>query len=233
MEANIVEIFYGIQGEGLLLGIPQLFVRFARCNLRCRYCDTEEARDVVDICKVEMMDEVKNPISISQLVKIIRGFTSPYHSINLTGGEPLLQADFISQFLKTLRAKMVYLETNGTLIDGLEKVVDLVDMISMDIKLPSTSGEGGLWDIHRGFLTLASRKQVFVKVVVESCVDLGELAITISIIKEIDPSIPLIIQPQTHNPPSHEELLRYYSIATSSLRDVRIIPQLHRLIGWR
>ena len=46
LEAPIVEIFSSIQGEGLLVGRRQIFVRFAGCNLDCNYCDTEDSKSV-------------------------------------------------------------------------------------------------------------------------------------------------------------------------------------------
>ncbi|MEM4195978.1 MAG: 7-carboxy-7-deazaguanine synthase QueE, partial [Methanothermobacter sp.] len=45
MKAPIMEVFSSIQGEGLLLGKRQIFIRFAGCNLNCSYCDTPESRD--------------------------------------------------------------------------------------------------------------------------------------------------------------------------------------------
>ena len=44
MKAPIIEVFSSIQGEGLLIGRRQIFVRFAGCNLNCNYCDTPESR---------------------------------------------------------------------------------------------------------------------------------------------------------------------------------------------
>lgn len=236
LEANIVHIFYGIQGEGIYLGIPQLFIRFARCNLRCMYCDTKEALSVPNVCRVEIDGVergIKNPISVHKLREIINGFTFSYHSICLTGGEPLLQVDFLYAFLKTLDHQRIYLETNGTIPLGLKKIVDFVDIVAMDLKLPSISGCEDLWESHKDFMRLAVHKELFVKMVVERGMDIDEVTMGISLIKGIDPSIPLVIQPQTNNPPSQEELLAYYRLGISSLVDVRIIPQVHRLSGWR
>jgi organic radical activating enzyme len=233
--ADLVEVFYGIQGEGIFVGVPQLFIRFARCNLNCRYCDTKEALKVPKTCKVEMRGELKNPVSISQLLGVIEGFSSPYHSISITGGEPLLQADFILLFLKALKApsQSIYLETNGTVPGGLRKVIDHVGIIAMDMKLPSVSGEDRLWGLHREFLSLASHKEVFVKLVVTKGTDLDEVGKALSIIKEIDSSIPLVIQPAIDESPSLQELFTYYKIGVSLLKDVRVIPQVHRLSGWK
>ncbi|MDX9694125.1 MAG: 7-carboxy-7-deazaguanine synthase QueE, partial [Methanothermobacter sp.] len=45
MRAPIMEVFSSIQGEGLLVGCRQIFIRFAGCNLNCKYCDTPESRN--------------------------------------------------------------------------------------------------------------------------------------------------------------------------------------------
>ena len=45
MPAHLVEVFSSFQGEGLYVGQRQLFIRFAGCNLRCRFCDTEAAQE--------------------------------------------------------------------------------------------------------------------------------------------------------------------------------------------
>ena len=53
MTAPIVELFSSLQGEGLLVGERQVFVRFAGCNLECAYCDTPAARSAPPTCRVE------------------------------------------------------------------------------------------------------------------------------------------------------------------------------------
>ncbi|MCM8763078.1 MAG: 7-carboxy-7-deazaguanine synthase QueE, partial [Candidatus Omnitrophica bacterium] len=78
MQAKIAEIFKSIQGEGIYQGREQVFVRFYGCNLKCQFCDTplthyEELRP----------EELLNRINI---------FGVDYHSLSLTGGEPLLQS---------------------------------------------------------------------------------------------------------------------------------------------
>ncbi|MEI6521381.1 MAG: 7-carboxy-7-deazaguanine synthase QueE, partial [bacterium] len=99
MAAYYQEIFSGIQGEGILVGTRQIFVRFHGCNLDCIYCDTAASKDdKPDYCEIETeagkrsILQLQNPLTseiiisaILQLNKNIR-----HHSLAFTGGEPLL-----------------------------------------------------------------------------------------------------------------------------------------------
>ena len=85
VRAQIAEIFKSIQGEGIYAGRKQVFIRFYGCNLGCRYCDTQP------LTFTEMdLEEVLSTISVFK----------NYHSISLTGGEPLQQIDFLQVLLK-------------------------------------------------------------------------------------------------------------------------------------
>ena len=135
MKTHINEVFSSIQGEGILIGRRQVFVRFSGCNLDCNYCDTSKSRDPLygDLISTE---ELLN--SINRLI------TPDFHSISFTGGEPLLHADFIKKFLEEYEFKSL-LETNGSLPDELRKITELLDYVSIDIKLPE-HGASKNWD---------------------------------------------------------------------------------------
>ena len=125
MKAPIIEIFSSFQGEGLLIGERQIFVRFAGCNLNCNYCDTNDS-------KSEKSGVVMTPDEVvSEIEKLI---TPDCKSISFTGGEPSLYPDFISQVGKNFNLKIM-LETNGTLPDNIDSIEGL-DIVSLDIKLP-------------------------------------------------------------------------------------------------
>ena len=112
-KAKIKEIFMSTQGEGPFVGYKQLFIRFCNCNLKCNYCDTDfESESSVEYSAYEL----------EKYIKFLKGFES-VHSISLTGGEPLLWADFLNEFLPKID-KPVYLETNATVHVGLKKVFD-------------------------------------------------------------------------------------------------------------
>jgi len=237
---NAVEIFSSIQGEGHCVGYRQVFVRLAGCNLECDFCDTPESRQVVASCQIEQSPgrrdfrETVNPISIPLLAESINALlVLPHHSVSLTGGEPLCQTNEIVMLAPLIKAP-IYLETNGTLPVQLEQVLPYIDIISMDIKLPSSTGQD-VWQQHEAFLRIANQKKVFVKIVVTGQTTQSEFQQAIELVAKVNPTIPFIIQPVT---PIHhckgaspESVLAWQEQALAVLRDVRVIPQTHKFIN--
>jgi len=228
--AWISEIFSSIQGEGIFAGEPQLFVRLCGCNLSCIYCDTKNNQFTV-----------KNLQTISDVVKNIRFLNKPknlYETVVFTGGEPLLQVEFLKTIFPILRSEgfKIYLETNGILSKELKYIINDVNVISMDIKLPSSSGIKKLWKIHLEFLRIANKKKTFVKTIVTPYTLDCEIEKCAQIISKVDCNIPLVLQPATplgriKKFPTLEQLLKWCIIAKSVLPDVRIIPQVHKIMN--
>jgi 7-carboxy-7-deazaguanine synthase len=75
---NISEIFYSIQGEGFLAGVPSVFIRLAGCPLRCKFCDTNYAID----------SKSGEKLSIDEILKQIKKYPTKY--VVITGGEPMV-----------------------------------------------------------------------------------------------------------------------------------------------
>lgn len=242
-DADLIEIFSSIQGEGPLIGYRQLFIRFARCNLSCHYCDTPFK--VVPQCQVETaagseeFTQWQNPVSCQRVEGLVKdwcdGQPGLHHSISLTGGEPLLHPEVLSDWLPKLRRYLpIYLETNGTLAEPLEALLPLIDYISMDIKLPSISGQGALWDQHREFLQIARQKQLFVKVVVDSKTPLAEVLEAAKLTAETAPESDFILQPYTGPAGieiSTQTLLKMQQAVASLHPRTRVIPQTHTFLG--
>lgn len=121
---EINEIFHSIQGESTRAGEPCVFVRLTGCNLRCAWCDTAYA----------FHDGRK--MSVEQVVTEVDRFDCAL--VEITGGEPLLQADGISLMERLLRAgRRVLVETGGSL--DIDPVPEGVGRI-VDVKCPG-SGE--------------------------------------------------------------------------------------------
>jgi len=102
----VSEIFKSIQGEGPFAGTPSLFLRFAFCNLKCRWCDTEYTWKGNVIYKKMSLKEIEERILGYNLNHLV-----------ITGGEPLLwQKDFYPLVEKLLSKKFIIeVETNGTI----------------------------------------------------------------------------------------------------------------------
>lgn len=229
----------------MLAGRRQIFVRLSGCNLVCRYCDTDHAEST--ICRIESKPgsghfiERPQPFSCEKLAAVIADWQAQlpgaHHSISFTGGEPLLQADSLAQCFPVIhRLIPVHLETNGTLITALTRVIAHVDFISMDMKLPSTSGcAETLWESHRLFLEQSRGSNVSVKIVAGESTDFKEINKVCDIIDAVDLTTPLFLQPLTlpNGSPgiSASRILRLQELASSRLPDVRVIPQMHKLLG--
>jgi organic radical activating enzyme len=223
VKARIAEIFESVQGEGLYLGEKQIFVRFFNCNLSCIYCDT----------KLDRFTEYE-PGELFEEIKLYR---DKYHSISFTGGEPLLYLDFLKEILKLTSAcgHKHYLETNGTLFSELEQLIDRIDIIAMDLKFPSSSGMGNLWHLHRKFLKIAARKEVFLKAIISQATYEDDLREALVLIKEISPSSVLVLQPNSYENQIvlHEKLLNFKEIASKEGVTVCVIPQIHKIMGLK
>lgn len=119
---NVCEIFASIQGESTHAGRPCVFVRLTGCNLRCAYCDTTYAYDEGDEMTIDQILTEAASLGI--------------RLVELTGGEPLLQAeshDLVSAFCDA--GYELLIETNGS--QDIEHT-DPRAKIIMDIKTPSS-----------------------------------------------------------------------------------------------
>ena len=220
MKTKINEIFSSIQGEGPVVGYKQLFIRFSKCNLNCAYCDTE-FKNGIDYTPAELYNKIISQYDIST-----------FHSIALTGGEPLLEADFLAEFLPMLKQKVkVYLETNGTLYEELSKIKKYLDIISADIKLESSSGQD-IFDIHNKFFSNTNGTKTFAKIVFDSNITANEIEKCINLGNKYD--IELILQPKTVNEKISVNSAFCYELLekfTQKYNKVRLIPQVHKLIN--
>jgi 7-carboxy-7-deazaguanine synthase len=253
--ARVVEIFSSIQGEAELVGVRQVFLRFFGCNLRCAWCDSPETltapKGPVAPGRTEQTPgrgdflPLPNPAPLERVLEAVLHLArAPHHSVSLTGGEPLLHARFLEQFLPELKRNGLpaYLETDGLLPDHLERVVSHVDWIAMDLKPPSCTGYPCRdWlHRHRAFLRVArpgrpGSPRTLLKLVVGPDADEAELRAAFRLAAEEAPGSSLTLQPVTpfgtvQRSPSATEMLRWHEIASETVRDVRVIPQLHKLM---
>ena len=233
IKTHISEIFSSIQGEGKLIGRRQVFVRFSGCNLNCNYCDTPLSRD----------PNYGSEFDIRTLYKKVDKLITPdFHSISLTGGEPLLHADFIKNFLEEYNLPAL-LETNGSLPDEIDKLTELVDFVSLDIKLPEHEAISN-WD------DLMNRELESIKILIEKGIDTycklvvqpstqtdTVSSIAARIRDEIPDTskLPLVVQPSSPLElwaGKTQKLLEISEKAGEHL-NILTIPQVHKLLKLR
>ena len=175
----INEIFYSLQGEGFLAGVPSVFVRLAGCPLRCRWCDTKYAWD----------QKAGQEYSIARIVRDIQQW--PCKFIVITGGEPMINSDLpkLVQQLKTAD-KHITIETAG-----IAYIPDMpCDLMSISPKLSNSNPKDPvLAKIHKDSrLDLAvlgkliDSYQFQLKFVVDSEADLPEIQQTLEKLGNVD-----------------------------------------------
>ena len=237
MKTKILEIFRSIQGEGQYAGVPQVFVRFYECNMHCVWCDTPHS--IGPLAKDHLKGASPRYIekSVDDIFKEVSKLWDDAHSVSLTGGEPLLQVETIKKLIPQFKkARMpIYLETNGVLPKELKAVIDGVDIVAMDIKLPSSTKWRPFWDEHKAFLKIAREKDVFIKTVVSSQTDTDDVFKAIDLVEAIDPEILFILQPNTFDLQNGvmKKCLDYQKEGLKKLKNVRIMPQMHKFMKVR
>ena len=140
---KISELFFSIQGEGELTGVPSVFVRTSGCNLRCRWCDTKYAS-----WKPE-----GESVTINDLLDKVCSY--PARHVVISGGEPMI-AKGIEEFVHLLKesGKHITIETAGTISpNGIQ-----CDLASLSPKLSdSTPNEG---DINKEWIDRHESKRL-------------------------------------------------------------------------
>ncbi len=253
--ARLVEVFSAIQGEGLNVGTRQIFIRFALCDLRCHFCDSAHTWNAPVSCRIERSPGLRdfeiysNPVPLPILIEWVerQNLPSLHDSISLTGGEPLLHAPFLTQFLPKVRditGLPIYLETGGHRPEQLAMILPYLDSVGMDFKLPSVSGESH-WQEHAKFLQLChdSYLNVFVKIIVSQNTDAAELRRSALLVADVSPDIPVFLQPVTPLPeseqfsaipvlaPTPDGVLMWQALMKQYLKQVRVIPQTHKMLN--
>jgi 7-carboxy-7-deazaguanine synthase len=224
---RIAEIFYSVQGEGALTGVPSVFVRTSGCNLRCTWCDTPYAS----------WDPEGSEMSISEIVAEVA--RHPTRFVVVTGGEPMIAKE-IRALLSRLRAdgKHITIETAGTVPpEGA-----CVDLASISPKLanstPNPAQAGAAWAarheqtrlqpaVLRAWIESAPDYQL--KFVISTEADLAEAqAIIGSVGKPISPDKVLLMPEGT----SVEAMRARYDLLITAAKEhgYRLSPRLH--IEW-
>ena len=164
---KIAELFYSIQGEGSLVGVPSVFIRTSGCNLRCVWCDTPYTSwlpEGTDLSLDQILNEVK---------------AHPARHVVVTGGEPMIAPEIIP-LTERLRASGLHItiETAGTVFHPVA-----CDLMSISPKLSNSTPDDARWAAQHNRLriqpeTLAqlmARYEYQLKFVIEQPDDLAEV----------------------------------------------------------
>ena len=229
MKAPIIEIFSSFQGEGLLIGERQIFVRFAGCNLNCSYCDTNDSKSTKS-------GKLMTPRQVSE--EINKLLTPDCKTISFTGGEPSLYPDFISEVSRDFDLKIM-LETNGTLPENIDSIEKL-DIVSLDIKLPEHfegdfDEEIFLNEIKSLNLLMAKCINVYCKVVILPSTKINSFK---GVVEKLSQNISsksnlkIIIQPSSPLDEWKDINFRLFDFSeiVGQYFEVSTIPQIHKIL---
>lgn len=162
---KIAELFYSLQGEGSLIGVPSVFVRTSGCNLRCSWCDTPYTSwqpEGTELSLAQILDEV---------------LAHPARHVVVTGGEPMIAPEIIPLTERLRDAGLhITIETAGTVFKPVA-----CDLMSISPKLSNSTPEGPFRTQHERVRTqpdvlaeLVGRYDYQLKFVVEKPADLSE-----------------------------------------------------------
>lgn len=216
---RINEVFYSLQGEGRLAGVPSVFIRLAGCPLRCRWCDTAYARDF----------EAGTEQAADAL--LARAAEYPTRHLVVTGGEPLVHeglADFLRVFAEA--GCHITIETAGLVFAaGLP-----VHLVSISPKLSNSVLPAAADAPESERLNLAAIRHFMdsypyqLKFVVDSPHDLNEIADCIERLGEVDPER-VYLMPQASRRDAYIEKSQWlaeYCLQTGFL----FSPRLHVML---
>ena len=163
---RISELFYSLQGEGSLVGVPSFFIRTTGCNLRCSWCDTPYTSwqpEGVEMGLDRILDEVR---------------AHPARHVVVTGGEPMIAPEIVALTERLRQAGMhVTVETAGTVFQPVA-----CDLMSISPKLRNSTPEGPFAVQHQRvriqtpvLVQLITRYDYQLKFVIETPTDLAEV----------------------------------------------------------
>lgn len=181
------EIFHTLQGEGVSMGAPAVFVRLSLCNLHCVWCDTDhtwnfegtpwkhEKDDVAGYAK-HRKEDVIITMTPREVAEIVRGFGC--RRVVLTGGEPLLQELELVELMAALREDgeewFFEIETNGTILPG-EGFLGAIGQMNVSPKLANSGMGEGLRLKPTVLAGLAATGKAWFKFVVREEQDISEI----------------------------------------------------------
>ena len=258
VEAPLIEVFASIQGEGLYVGEPQVLVRLRGCPLRCRWCDTPGSWTLGDSGQAVRVDAKTGPrrepswaTPFQVACWIAEAEPGMPRTISVTGGEPLLWPEFLRALKPCIGSRRLHLETGGAHASALERVLDSVQHVSLDLKLfadldlpvevlaaesePAPRTRSDWAETRAECLRLVRGRDACAKVIVAGGRDADEFDELLESVAEHAPELTVIVQPVTPmhgvRAPSIELVTAVAERARALDLAVRVIPQVHRALG--
>jgi len=164
------EIFYSVQGEGINVGKPAVYLRLSLCNLACTWCDTKYTWDW------KRYDPNKQIIEMppEEIEREILRYDCKY--LVVTGGEPMIQQRQLIPLLKRLKNKgfRIEIETNGTIVPAPE-LANLIDHWSVSPKLGNSGNPLSSREVAESYVFFGRLPSTYFKYVIENEDDLTEV----------------------------------------------------------
>ncbi|MDH3276770.1 MAG: 7-carboxy-7-deazaguanine synthase QueE [Nitrosopumilus sp.] len=235
MKIRIFELFTSVEGEGILYGTKTLFVRLAGCPFTCFYCDTKESLP---------LDSGKE-YDIQEAFQLIdSNLKKQTYKVNFTGGDPLVQHEAVAVLAKYVQSKKIptYLESSCFDSNKFNHVLPFMDIIKIEFKtkdskfVDSKHYEQLIENAMNCLKSSVSEKKItYIKIVVSAKTELDDFNNLVnSIFNSVskDQIDGFVIQPTNEiAEPSLELLLNLYDIVFPYYAEVKVVPQLHKLIG--
>jgi 7-carboxy-7-deazaguanine synthase len=236
VKLKVSEIFCSLQGEGLRVGEPSVFLRLSGCNFRCVHCDTRYSWDSGDDLEIDKIVAKISEYGIKSLI--------------ITGGEPTLQAAGLIDLANRLLSLgySIACETNGSVLGpNVIEFLNSIDLVAVSPKLKSFIGKY-IEDYNDVVIDLLRklRTRFFLKFVITKKDDFGEVLSFLRLceqngIKDVE----VFLQPNSMLCSSVNEYISFLRQLWGAAIDfqrqlyveglsfkVRMIPQLHRLAFW-
>ncbi len=235
MKVRLFEIFTSVEGEGILYGTKTLFIRLAGCPFTCFYCDTKESLP---------LDSGKE-YNIQEACQLIdSNLKSQTYKVNFTGGDPLIQHEAVAELAKHVQDKKIptYLESSCFDLDRFNHVLPFIDIVKIEFKTKDSDFadpkhyEKLITNAMNCLKSSVSAKKItYIKIVVSSKTEINEFTkLVTGVFNSVskDQIDGFVIQP-TYGiaEPSLELLLSLYDVVFPYFTNVKVVPQLHKLIG--
>jgi 7-carboxy-7-deazaguanine synthase len=258
IRAPVLEVFASLQGEGRYVGEPQVFVRLWGCPLRCSWCDTPGSwrLPATPRARIGVPGSARRAAAWASAPEVTDWIAEVEHgrarTVSVTGGEPLLWPDFVRELCRSAEPRRVHLETAGAHPRALEEVLDAVDHVSLDLKLPedldapefpaealdpepvpATARE---WrEVRARVLELVRGRDACAKLIVAGNRRAEDFRELLDDVERIAPELLLCVQPVTPvngvSAPGPELVGAVVELALARSLAVRVVPQLHRMLG--